>query len=444
MSEARTAFVSSLVVLIVCDFAAVLIFGWPHATIVALGFCVYFLFRHMRGVSRLLKWAREPFGTPPPEASGNSVWDDVFASLTRRHRESTGQRQDLHMALDRFRLAAEALPDGVVILDESLQIEWMNREASLCLGLNITADIGTRILNLLREPDFDEYVNDPTRFERALEFRTQRNPGHTFDIQIRPFSAGRYLLLVRDTTQLTRMTTMRKEFVANVSHELKTPLTVTLGFLETLDDSPADIPAEERRRYIQMATEQAKRMQHLIDELLTLAALETDAPPKSEAVNLADLIKAVHMEASALSAGRHQITFEIDKTATLQGDQSELHSAMLNLAGNAVHYTPAGGQITMGWRTLDNGDGEFSICDNGIGIAESDIGRLTERFFRADRSHSRTGSLAGSSGGTGLGLSIVKQVVERHNGRLDIKSVLGQGSSFSIVFPSARVSICSG
>ena len=441
MNEARAAFVGSLLLLIICDFAAALLFGWPHATIFGIGLCSYFLFRHMQGIGRLLAWSREPFGTPPPAPAGNGVWEDVFASLTRRHRESNAQRQELHLALDRFRLAAEALPDGVVILDEALQIEWMNREASLCLGLNITADIGTRILNLLREPEFDAYVNEPTRFERVLAFSTQRNPGHSFDIQIRPFSAGRSLLLVRDTTQITRMTTMRKEFVANVSHELKTPLTVTLGFLETLEDSPADTSPEERRRYIEMATAQAKRMQHLIDELLTLAALETDAPPKSELVSVTNLIETVQAEASALSGERHEIAIEIDKLACIHGDPSELHSAILNLAGNAVHYTPAGGKITMRWRTRDNGEGEFSITDNGIGVSETDIGRLTERFFRADRSHSRSGSPAGNSAGTGLGLSIVKQVVERHNGKLEIQSVLGQGSTFRIVFPGARVSL---
>ena len=441
MNEARTAFFGSLALLILIDFAAAVLFGWPHATIIALGFCGYFLYRHMQGIGRLLKWAREPFGTQPPAPTGNGVWDDVFASLTRRHRESIAQRHDLHLALDRFRLAAEALPDGVVILDEVQQIEWMNREAAICLNLHMTTDLGTRILNLLREPEFDAYVKDPTKYDRALAFSTQRNPGHSLHIQIRPFSAGSSLLLVRDTTQLTRMTTMRRDFVANVSHELKTPLTVTLGFLEALEDAPPDTSAEERSRYIQMATTQARRMQELIDDLLTLAALETDAPPKSDLVAAIGLIETVHNEATALSAGQHQILLDAGTPALLHGDESELHSALLNLASNAIHYTPPGGQIALRWRVLDNGDGEFCIEDNGVGITASDIERLTERFFRADRSHARTGSLTGKSGGTGLGLSIVKQVVERHNSKLVIQSVFGQGSTFRIILPRARVTM---
>jgi two-component system phosphate regulon sensor histidine kinase PhoR len=210
---------------------------------------------------------------------------------------------------------------------------------------------------------------------------------------------------------------------------------VTLGFLETLEDAPADTSPEERAHYIQMASTQARRMQSLIEDLLTLSMLETNAQPKDERVDLSRLIESVLADAQALSKNQHEIVLEIDSPAVIHGDESELHSALLNLASNAVHYTPAGGRIVLHWRILDSGDGELGVTDNGIGIAQSDISRLTERFFRADRGRARVGDARG----TGLGLAIVKQVVERHHSNLQIRSVFGQGSTFCIVFPADRL-----
>ena len=345
------------------------------------------------------------------------------------------ERHQLNLALDRFRLAAEALPDGVVILDEEQQIEWMNRQAALCLSLHASADLGGRILHLLREPEFQVYLADPDNFDHALSLSTTRSPGRFLQLQMMPFSAGRSLLLVRDTTQLVRMSTMRRDFVANVSHELKTPLTVTLGFLETLEDSPADTTPQERAHYIHMASTQARRMQSLIEDLLTLSMLETNAQPKDEQVDLEKLTNTVLADAQALSRNQHEIVLDIDMPGIIHGDASELHSALLNLASNAVHYTPAGGRIVLHWKILATGEGELGVTDTGIGIAISDIDRLTERFFRADKSRARVGNASG----TGLGLAIVKQVVERHHSKLVIRSVLGQGSTFCIVFPADRL-----
>ena len=358
MNDARAAFFGSLLLMALGVIAAGLVFDWPHAALTAVGFCIYFLWRHMRGIGRLLDWARQPLGTSPPVAMGNGVWDIVFGALTRRHRESKAQQHELNLALDRFRLAAEALPDGVIILDEGQQIEWMNRQASLCLSLHATTDVGTRILHLLREPEFHAYLADPDNCNRALALSTKRNPGHSLHLQLTPFSAGRSLLLVRDITQLVRMTTMRRDFVANVSHELKTPLTVTLGFLEALEDAPADTTPAERAHYVQMATTQARRMQHLIDELLTLAVLETDAPPKNQHLAIATLMETVLADAKALSKAQHEIRLDTGAPAFIHGDTAELNSALLNLASNAVHYTPPGGCIALHWRILDTGEGE--------------------------------------------------------------------------------------
>lgn len=338
-------------------------------------------------------------------------------------------RQNVHLSLD----AAEALPDGVVILDAKGRIEWLNAKASDCLDISPACDIGVPIQNLLREPSFVEFIT-AAEPGSSLEFRTRRNAKQMLHVQWVPFAEARVLLQVRDVTQLDRLATMRRDFVANVSHELKTPLTVTLGFLETAQDALADTPPAEISKYLQMAADQAERMRRLIGDLLTLSSLETDAPPPlEETVSLTDLMGEVYAEARAISAGRHTIILEAATAPGLRGSSRELHSALLNLASNAVRYTPEGGQISMTWRDVPNGGGEFCVTDSGIGIAPEHIGRLTERFYRVDRGRSR------EVGGTGLGLAIVKHVLERHGATLRITSELGRGSSFSASFPAVRV-----
>jgi two-component system phosphate regulon sensor histidine kinase PhoR len=226
---------------------------------------------------------------------------------------------------------------------------------------------------------------------------------------------------------------MRRDFVANVSHELKTPLTVVLGFVETLEDGWRDMADTDVNRFLALSAEQAKRMQRLIDDLLTLSALETDAPPPEERVDMAALLAEVRQEAVALSSGRHQITFEQAGPDVLFGSGGEIRSAFGNLASNAVRYTPEGGRISMAWKATADGGACFSIADTGIGIEAEHLARLTERFYRVDRGRSR------EIGGTGLGLAIVKHALERHGARLDIESRPGEGSRFTACFPGRRV-----
>ena len=227
---------------------------------------------------------------------------------------------------------------------------------------------------------------------------------------------------------------LRRDFVANVSHELKTPLTVTLGFVETALDALEDTPPLEIAGYLQTAAEQARRMRQLIDDLLTLSALETDTPPPLEdPVDAGALLDEVCREVKALSAGRHRITLENDGPRSLLGSVRELRSAFANLAGNAVRYTPDGGEIVLRWAAEGAAGGRFSVRDSGAGIAAQHLPRLTERFYRVDRGRSR------EAGGTGLGLAIVKHVLERHQAVLQVESEPGQGSLFSAVFPPHRV-----
>lgn len=406
--------------------------GEAGAELMAFGSIAFFFLRQLWMVLRLIHWAACPLGTPTPSASG--AWGAVFEALHRRGRLASAEREQATQELDRFRRAAEALPDGVVILDGHRAIEWMNLQAEACLGLKGSVDTGSRITHLLREPEFLEYLDSPDHRGVPLELHTQRNPGRTLQVQAAPFAAGRTLLLVRDVTQLQKLATMRRDFVANVSHELKTPLTVTLGFVETAQEALADTPPQEIAHYLQTAIEQARRMQQLIDDLLTLSSLETDSPPPLEdPVDVAALLIDIRREVEALSAGRHRITLENQGPRGLLGSARELRSAFANLAGNAVRYTPDGGEIVLRWSAEGQTGGRFSVRDSGIGIAREHLPRLTERFYRVDRGRSR------EAGGTGLGLAIVKHVLERHQAVLQIESEQGRGSTFSAVFPPHRV-----
>ncbi|MFZ2627851.1 MAG: phosphate regulon sensor histidine kinase PhoR [Rugosibacter sp.] len=425
-AEALTTLVLVMVVLLSAYVAG----GSPSISIAAIAALCVVLFRHLYWIGRLIHWTQAPPGTSPPMAIG--AWAEVFNHLYAQTRKAGKETRQAATELERLRLAAEALPEGVLILDTHHTIEWMNWEAEACLGLHATADTGSRLTHLLREPELLNYLNNPGSHATPLILSTQRNPGRTLQMQVVPFAAGRTLLMVRDVTQLEKLATMRRDFVANVSHELKTPLTVTLGFIETAADALSDATADELAGYLRMATEQAHRMQHLIEDLLTLSSLETDSPPQEEKINLAVLLTAVREEAAAISGGRHRMTLEITGPSHLMGSSRELHSALGNLVTNAVRYTPQGGEIALRW-DADASGGRFSVKDTGVGIATEHLPRLTERFYRVDHGRSR------EMGGTGLGLAIVKHVLERHQAQLEIQSEPGKGSVFTAIFPEHRV-----
>ena len=399
-----------------------------------LGLLILFLIwcTHLRQLARLLHWARQPLGTAVPDGYG--LWEDVFAALYHRTREQREQRQVLSETLERFRNVAQTLPDGVVILAADFTIEWLNTNAEAHMGLSAQRDTGYPITNLFRDEAFVDYL-EARQFGTSLELRPLRSAGRVLNLQLVPFGETQTMLLTRDVSQLEKLETMRRDFVANVSHELKTPLTVVSGFIETLADGIDDIPKDDVRHYLELAADQAGRMQRLIEDLLILSSMETGAPPPhEEEVTLAALLADVRGEINTLSAGRHQIVVESAGPALLRGSAKELRSVFANLAGNAVRYTPDGGKISLRWIGLPDGGAEFSVQDTGIGIAAEHLPRLTERFYRVDRGRARV------TGGTGLGLAIVKHGLERHQAELHIESEPGHGSTFSARFPAHRVS----
>jgi len=379
---------------------------------------------HIRHFARLERWLAKPVLGNVPEGSG--VWDEALAGLHRFERAAARREEELTEALARFRRAAQALPDGVVILDAAGRIEWCNRTAEMQLQLDARRDLGQPIADLVRDPEFIDYL---AAGEEASPVLVERGDSASLVLQIISYGRAQKLLLSRDITQSERVETMRRDFVANVSHELRTPLTVLLGFLETVRELPLD--AQRVRDYVGMMHEQAARMQHIIEDLLALSALESAPPPAADQVRVAPLLRRLLADAEALSAGRHEVALAGAPTRDLLGSESELLSAFGNLVSNAIRYTPAGGRVRLAWRDGDEG-AWFTVEDSGVGIAPEHIPRLTERFYRVDRSRSR------ETGGTGLGLAIVKHALARHQATLEIASRPGAGSRFSARFPPQR------
>jgi len=385
---------------------------------------------HLIQLDALARWAGAAVEETVPE--GRGTWALAYAALYRRVRLRSARQRDLRLALDRFVSGAEALPEGVVVLDGANRIQWANPRAQTHLGIELRHDAGAPIVNLVRQPAFVRYLAGGD-FSEPVVVESQREAGMTLSIQIVPFGMEEKLLMSRDITRLEAVARLRRDFIANVSHELKTPLTVLTGFLETL----ADMRLEERQRqrYLALMAEQAQNMQRLIDDLLTLSALESEHSVLQEAeFAIVPLLLQISADAKALSAGRHEITLNIRDQANVLGSRDELASAFGNLVSNAVRYTPDGGRIALDWRVTTDG-GEFAVADTGIGIAAEHISRLTERFYRVDRSRSR------ATGGTGLGLAIVKHVLIRHQAQLAIDSAPAQGSRFTVRLPAKRVRV---
>ncbi len=382
------------------------------------------LLHHLSHLSRLARWLEAPAAGRVPEGTGS--WSEVLTALHRYERAASAREAALADALVRFRRAAQALPDGVVILDAENRIEWCNTTAEMHLQLDGRADHGQPLANLVREPRFVEYL---AAGEDAPPVRIERGAGRALTLQLIPYGRQQKLLLSRDTTQAERVETMRRDFVANVSHELRTPLTVLVGFLETVRE--LDLDAQRRRDYLDMMREQSSRMQRIIDDLLTLSVLESAPPPAAERVRVRPLLERLLADARALSGERHEVSLDGSPTLDLAGSEHELLGAFGNLVSNAIRYTPPGGKVQLLWRESAGG-ASFAVQDSGAGIAAEHIPRLTERFYRIDRGRSR------DTGGTGLGLAIVKHALARHQATLHVESTPGAGSRFTVRFPAQR------
>lgn len=413
--------IRALLIIIATGIAAYL---WGAVTGLLLGFIAMsgLVLLQLFYLQRLADWLDNPASSRLPDGWG--AWTDIFSRLYKSRRGDEKNQAELTEWLARFRQAMTLLPDGVVIMDDVLFLEWCNPAAESHLGLSLAKDKGMRVTNLVRTPEFMDYII-LGRYETplTLSFRDRKLIAH-----IIPFENRRQILVTHDITESERIDMMRRDFIANASHELRTPLTVINGFLEIASLQP-DLDITIRHSHLKLMTEQGERMQRLVEDMLTLTRLESmDHLLRVETVDMRGLLEQILQEAEALSAGRHQITLEIDGP-DIRGSKDEIRSALTNLVTNAIRYTPEEGKIHISWNNTPQG-AKFSVTDNGIGISPEHISRLTERFYRVDKSRSR------ETQGTGLGLAIVKHVLLRHKAQLLIDSTPGVGSKFTVQFPA--------
>ncbi len=390
---------------------------------------------------RVLNWViREELEQLPTRWG---LWGELADRMRRIQRRMRQEVVRSDERLLRLTAAVQASPNGVLLLDGGNHIEWCNQTAAQHLGLDAQRDRLQLITNLVRDPAFVTFMQGETGEQGVvIEGRLSRpNAPQRVSLHWFPYGEGQRLLLSRDVTALEQADTMRRDFVANVSHEIRTPLTVLSGFIETLQSLP--LQEDERTRYLDLMAQQSQRMQSLVADLLTLSRLEgSPMPGMSERTAVAALWQTCEHDARGLAgAGHgttgvtHDLVFSLDAALqgrSVAGARTELQSAMSNLISNALRYTPAGGRVEVGWKLHPQQGVEFWVDDNGPGIAPQHLPRLTERFYRVDRSRSR------ETGGTGLGLAIVKHVVQRHGGQVLISSVPGQGSRFGFMLPLER------
>ncbi len=413
-----------------------------HSTVLGVGVAVLgWYWQDALNAGRLLDYLRSTDAETQPAIGG--LWGEAAERVGRLLRERDRRIEESQHKLEHFLSALQVSPNGVVLLDSQARIEWCNLTAAYHFGLSAQRDIAQTIGNLVRDPGFVRYLAS-RNYQSSITMPGRDNAAHrpvVLSVQLHPYGDGRMLLLSRDITAVEQADAMRRDFVANVSHEIRTPLTVLAGFVETMQTLSLD--ESERQHYLSLMEQQAGRMQTLVSDLLTLSRLEGSPVPGMDSwTPLGKFMNQLRQDALSLSqlvladgAIPHVFVFETFLHAQIAGNVSELLSAMGNLVSNAIRYTPAGGRIRFGFVAQPDGSLVFAVHDTGQGIAAEHIGRLTERFYRVDRSRSR------ETGGTGLGLAIVKHVVQRHAATLSIESTPGRGSCFKITFPSDRVKL---
>jgi len=392
------------------------------STIVHIGWHYYFL-------KKLNDWLWVSKSMVLPQ--GRSVWEHAYIGIHNMQQRNRKRRNRLANVISRFREGSEALPDAVVVFKSDGEIVWCNKLAQYQLGFKWPDDAGDNITNLIRHPDFVEYLRSEA-YNEPLDLISPINIDKILEFRVMPYAKNQRLLIVRDVTNYRQMDETRRNFVANVSHELRTPLTVLQGYIEILEMSAQD--NKMQLKSIKVLDQQTARMCSLVEQLMTLSKIEGAATVDfHESINIPALLTQIENEAITLGRKKsHSVQFKVDPKLSVVGDEMQLRSAMSNLVYNAINYTPEGGSIKVLWKKLPEG-AYFCVMDTGDGIAPEHILHLTERFYRVDASRSR------DTGGSGLGLSIVKHALSHYDTQLQIESNIGEGSQFSFIIPNNYV-----
>ena len=407
--------------------ALALVLGWSlgYPVLALLLVSALYIGWQLFNLWRLYRWLQAP-GPDVPQSRG--LWADVYDAISAMEVRNRRRKEKYRAMIGEFRGLTDAFPDATLAIDENNVITWFNRAAEKLLRLHNPGDLGRPITNLIRDPDFADWLAVLGEVRSPLEMPSPRGDGRWLSVNAAAFRDRQRLIVLRDTTEVHRLEKVRRDFVANISHELRTPLTVIQGYLELLEQHDSSDVAEAVMRMLQ----QTGQMQLLLDDLLELSRVQSgELKGDEEVVNVEALLAQLKEQADELSQDRHGIEFHLEPGLHLAGVAADLESAFSNLISNAIKYSPGGGTIRVSWS--DGQDGPcFSVEDQGIGIPSSDIPRVTERFYRVGPDRDR------QTGGTGLGLAIVKHVVNAHQAKLAIESELGEGSTFRITFPRER------
>lgn len=405
----------------------VLLAGWfvGHLLPVVAASLALFLGWHLGNLWKLLHWLQLP-QSEVPESYG--IWSDVYERIATLEKQRQKQEQQYLDTLAEFRQLTDAFPDATLVIDRQRNITWFNQAALAVLGLRSPQDLGKPVTNLLRGPDFANWLAVQERVKSPLEMPSPKSDNIWLTVSAFAFQRDQRLIILRDNTEVHNVERMRRDFVANISHELRTPLTVLQGYLEMLkDDTASDVDDAVTRMLTQTA-----QMQMLLDDLLELSRLQSGGlRGQEEVIDVPGMVMRLKEQADELSRGRHQLRFDVAPGLRLSGVASDLESAFSNLISNAIKYTPEGGTVSVRWQDADKGP-QFVVQDTGIGIPNRDIPRITERFYRVGSDRAR------QTGGTGLGLAIVKHVMHAHQATLTIDSELGEGSTLTCTFRRER------
>jgi len=415
-------------------FAAIVIFGkltgyWMETSLffvtLALGISIW-------RRNEMYRWLEQRSSRRVTRFPG--LWLDMTRRIQKREAEIMAEKESLHQVLTNLHQSLASLDAGLVHLSTDWRINWWNEPATQLLGLRVDFDSEASLFNLVRTPELFDYVTIG-QFELPITLPSPITSDTKLEYTVCPIEQTGFLLVIRNVTRFTRLERMRSDFIANVSHELKTPLTVITGYLETILDNQLVLGSGIRA--VEQAFGQADRMNSLIKDLMILSQLETTEPDSDpQRIRIEDLMKHTVQEAEeikkAVDKNATKISVGTRSDAFVMGDWNELLSALTNLTGNAVRYSHNGATITVDF-TMRGEDGVIRIKDNGPGIPPEHLPRLTERFYRVDNSHSR------ETGGTGLGLAIVKHILYRHGGTLEIQSKVAQGSEFCMILPAERI-----
>lgn len=410
--------------------AAAVFLGWFYGYPAwwLLGATLGYLGWHLFALFRFNRWLRGGAKKKVPELP--ELWADMAFEVLQFRRRNKERKKQLRRVLREFRKSTAALPDGAVVLGPEREIRWFNSAAASMLGLRRTTDRGQRVEHFVRQPEFVQYLRHGD-FSAPIVLSAPTSQERSFAYQVVPYGDQQQLLLIKDATLQVKLERVRQDFVANASHELRSPLTVVNGYLDAMagDQDVQEAwgdPIGEMRR-------QVSRMTAIISDLLQLSRLDAEGvEAECNFVDVAGMAALIRKEALSQGRGPRQITLAVGEGKGLLGNEQEIHSAFSNLVDNAVKYTPEDGRVEIGW-TVDDTGGHFSVTDSGVGIDAVDVPRITERFYRVDKGRSR------EQGGTGLGLAIVKHVLQRHGARLEVRSEPGSGSTFTCHFTPDRI-----